>query len=330
MTHALMTRADKMPYGDVTYADPGYQADKVKRYPLDSAEHCRAAWSYINQQKNASQYTAEQLTVIKDRIVQAAKKYGITINDHDGDEAPMGRSLDLCVRAFDFEFESRSDGRTLEGYAAVFNSPTTIRDVGGDFEETILPGAFKRSLAQRMPILQWDHGKDPRVGTAPIGSISDLSEDSRGLHVRARLFDHPDIERVRLAIESQAVRGMSFRFGVPAGGDDWPTRDQRHVRDADVHELGPVAFPAYDTTSVTVRSLLAQLDPDEHRSLIRELAAELRRVPDLQDLTGRPSTRSAGGGDLDASPGTGQASTETIHMRFVGDDDSLRLRGIVK
>jgi len=235
----------------------------------------------------------------------------------------MGRSLDLCVRAFDFEFESRSDGRTLEGYAAVFNSPTTIRDVGGDFEETILPGAFKRSLAQRMPILQWDHGKDPRVGTAPIGSISDLSEDSRGLHVRARLFDHPDIERVRLAIESQAVRGMSFRFGVPAGGDDWPTRDQRHVRDADVHELGPVAFPAYDTTSVTVRSLLAQLDPDEHRSLIRELAAELRRVPDLQDLTGRPSTRSAGGG-------VSGPQGPPVSTRSLVDSDELRLRGIIK
>jgi HK97 family phage prohead protease len=236
-----------------------------------------------------------------------------------------GRSLDLCVRSFDFELDTRSagDGRTLEGYAAVFNSPTKIRDVGGDFEETILPGAFGRSLRARMPILQWDHGKDPRVGTVPIGAIKDLAEDSTGLHVRARLFDNPVVEPVRQAIAERAIRGMSFRFGVPEGGDDWPTRDQRNVRDADVHELGPVAFPAYDTTSVTVRSLLAQLDPDEHRALIRELAAELRRVPDLSDLTGRPSTRSAGGG----VPGP---QGPPVITRSLVDNDELRLRGIIQ
>lgn len=65
------------PYGDVTYADPGYQTDGKKRYPLDSEEHCRAAWSYINQAKNASKYTAEQLAKIKAKIRAAGTKYGI-------------------------------------------------------------------------------------------------------------------------------------------------------------------------------------------------------------------------------------------------------------
>src|ERR1035437_1069384 len=40
--------ANKQPFGAVTYADPGYQQDKVKRYPLDSKAHVKAAWSYIN------------------------------------------------------------------------------------------------------------------------------------------------------------------------------------------------------------------------------------------------------------------------------------------
>lgn len=278
MTHALMTRADKMPYGDVTYADPGYQADKQKRYPLDSAAHCRAAWSYINMPKNASQYSSAHLAEIKGRIKAAGKKYGITFTDNANSRPDLG----LCVRAFDFEFETRAgDGRTLEGYAAVFNSPAKIRDLQGDFEETILPGAFKRSLSQRMPILQWDHGKDPRVGTVPIGAIDALSEDTKGLHVRARLFDNAVVEPVRQAIEGRAVRGMSFRFGVPEGGEDWPTRDRREIRDADVHELGPVAFPAYDSTSVSVRSMLAQLDSDQHRALAREFATYFQ-VPILR------------------------------------------------
>lgn len=241
-------------------------------------------------------------------------------------------ALELCVRAFGFEFDERAagDGRTLEGYAAVFNSPTKIRDVGGDFEETILPGAFSRSLKTRTPILQWDHGKDPRVGTVPIGAIQNLAEDSTGLHVRARLFDNTVVEPVRQAIEARAIKGMSFRFGVPAGGDEWPTRDQRNVRDADVHELGPVAFPAYDTTSVSVRSLLAQCDVDERRALIRELADELRQYVDLTDLTGRPDARSDGGGEPGAEPDSTTAPPAQPHLRQRLDDGALRARGILK
>jgi hypothetical protein len=73
--------AAKEPYGDVTYADPGYQADKKKRYPIDTAEHVRAAWSYINQGDNASAYSAEQLASIENKIKSAAKKLGVEIAD---------------------------------------------------------------------------------------------------------------------------------------------------------------------------------------------------------------------------------------------------------
>jgi HK97 family phage prohead protease len=179
-----------------------------------------------------------------------------------------------------------------------------------------------------MPVLQFDHGKDPRIGGVPIGSIDDLSEDTQGLHVRATLYDHPDVERVRQAIAGRSIKGMSFRFGVPDGGDRWSSRggvDQREIRDADVHELGPVVFPAYDSTSVSVRSLLAQLDPDEHRSLIRELAAELRGAVDLQDFTGRPA-QGAGGGEPDTEP-AGDVSPLSNRQRL--DDGALRLRGIL-
>src|SRR5690606_25512491 len=53
----------------------------------------------------------------------------------------------MCVRAFGFEMRSAGgDGRTLEGYAAVFDAPARIRDMKGPFEETIRHGAFTRSL----------------------------------------------------------------------------------------------------------------------------------------------------------------------------------------
>lgn len=207
----------------------------------------------------------------------------------------MSRAPAMCIRSVDFTSDSSGDGRTLEGYAAIFGSPTRIRSWEGDFEETIAPGAFARSLTERTPVLQYDHGKDARVGSVPIGAIDEVREDAKGLYVRARLYDNPVVEPVRQAIAGRSIRGMSFRFEVPTGGDVWTDRDtKREIRDADVHELGPVVFPAYDTTTVTVRSLLAQLDPGERDALVREVAELLRA--DLPDLAGR-SAVAAGGGD---------------------------------
>jgi len=78
--------AEKEPYGDVDYADPGYQADKKKRYPLDTEKHVRAALSYINQEENASKYSSEDLTKVKNKIKSAAKKLGIKVEEMIMDE----------------------------------------------------------------------------------------------------------------------------------------------------------------------------------------------------------------------------------------------------
>lgn len=68
------------PYGDVTYADPGYQKDKIKRYPLDTRSHIRAAWSYVNVAKNAAKYTSDQLKRIKGRIKAAMGRIGAKVS----------------------------------------------------------------------------------------------------------------------------------------------------------------------------------------------------------------------------------------------------------
>lgn len=218
----------------------------------------------------------------------------------------MSRALpEMQTRAVNFD-PTESDGRTLEGYAAVFGIPARIQDRNGPFDETIESGAFTRSLSRRTPVLQYDHGKDPRVGTVPIGAIRELREDDKGLYVRAELFDNPVVEPVRQAIAGGAIKGMSFRFGVPKNGDHWPRKDVRHIRDADVHELGPVVFPAYDSTTVSVRSILATFTPEERATLISELAAEVRLATDLTHLTGQPGAWSAGGGD-GVAPGEGNA-----------------------
>jgi len=79
-------RDPKKPYGDVTYADPGYQKDGKKRSPIDTEEHAKAAWSYINKASNAALYTAEQLASIKDKIQAALKRFGVQVSDDDADD----------------------------------------------------------------------------------------------------------------------------------------------------------------------------------------------------------------------------------------------------
>ncbi|GAB3917994.1 DUF6582 domain-containing protein [Larkinella terrae] len=61
-------------YGDVTFADP-----TNKKYPIDTPEHVRAAWSYINHKDNAAKYDPDEVETIRERIRRAAKKHDIEI-----------------------------------------------------------------------------------------------------------------------------------------------------------------------------------------------------------------------------------------------------------
>jgi HK97 family phage prohead protease len=249
----------------------------------------------------------------------------------------------ICLRAVEFRAtEPVGDGRTLTGYAAVFDTPTLIRDWLGTYEETIARGAFKKTLRNRTPVMQFDHGRDPATGTIPIGSIQELSEDGTGLFVRSRLYDNPKVEPIRQAIEGGSIDGMSFRFEVareewrdaegnklkPEQVDDllWAGIEglKRNILEIDpLHELGPVVFPAYQATSVGVRSMLAQLEGDERKALIQELAAELRRLP--QDLTGR-SAGAAGGGDSGAE----EKASRSISQKRAHQNVVLKTYGVIE
>lgn len=181
---------------------------------------------------------------------------------------------DDLTREVAFRVEPSNDGLTLEGYAAVFNTPTRIDSWEGTFDEQIAPGAFTKTLSERTPVLQFDHGKHPLVGSIPIGSIQSLSEDTHGLHVRARLHDNWLVQPVRDAIREGSIDGMSFRFSVVketvVSGADAPMRT---VNELKLYELGPVVFPAYESTTVGVRSRFAELliDPDARADLARAL-----------------------------------------------------------
>ncbi len=63
-------------YGDVKFADP-----TNNKYQIDTPEHTRTAWNYINHKDNAAKYDADEVKIIKDRIRRAAKKHGIEISE---------------------------------------------------------------------------------------------------------------------------------------------------------------------------------------------------------------------------------------------------------
>lgn len=167
--------------------------------------------------------------------------------------------MDAFIRSVDFRMVENSDGQTLEGYAAVFDSPTVINGWEGHFVEVIERGAFARTVRNNpKPVMQFDHGTHPMVGGLPIGTIQELREDEEGLFVRAKLHDNWLIEPVRDAIREGSLTGMSFKFTIPEGGVT-VTRGEDDIEihtltDLNLHELGPVVWPAYKETSVGVRS----------------------------------------------------------------------------
>jgi hypothetical protein len=69
-------KAGEREYGDVQFADP-----VNNKYPIDTAEHVRAAWSYINHKDNAAKYDKDEVKTIKSRIKRAAKKHGVEISE---------------------------------------------------------------------------------------------------------------------------------------------------------------------------------------------------------------------------------------------------------
>lgn len=173
-----------------------------------------------------------------------------------------------------------TDGLTLTGHAAVFNDWTEIDSWEGRFRERIAPGAFKKTIRENngRVRLQFDHGSHPLIGSIPLGQIRKLKEDSRGLFVEARLSDNWLIQPVRDAIADEAIDGMSFRFTVEK--DSWDKLDadvpERTIQEVRLLELGPVVFPAYDTTDVGVRSAqlareLLDADDDTRREVARAL-----------------------------------------------------------
>lgn len=156
-----------------------------------------------------------------------------------------GGSLGVEKRAAD-------DKRTLGGYAAVFNSDTTIGDY---FIERIAPGAFSKSIASGDVRALVDHNMGRVIGRTKSGTLR-LVEDERGLMAEIDVPDTTDGNDLWTLVERGDVSGMSFGFRVTK--QDWDeTGDMpiRTIHEVELFEVSAVAWPAYDDTTLAKRSL---------------------------------------------------------------------------
>jgi len=149
------------------------------------------------------------------------------------------------------EIEIRAKGRRLEGYAALFGVRASI----ADFQEEIRQGAFSTHLSSGLDTLALVDHDPSRLLARTRSKTLRLSQDSRGLAFDLDVPDTTEGRDILALAERGDLGGMSFGFTVPPGGESRANR-VRVLESVRLHEISVVqAFPAYDGTVVTPRSL---------------------------------------------------------------------------
>jgi HK97 family phage prohead protease len=153
-------------------------------------------------------------------------------------------------------------GRRLEGYAATFNSPALI---GGQFTETVRPGAFLATLQRPgsdvLALVDHDMGKLlARTGSGTLR----LAEDARGLRFDLDVPATTLGNDVLAMAERRDLGGMSFGFRTL--DEAWPAKDRRELRSVELVEISIVhAHPAYPATVVSARARASSAAAEEAR-----------------------------------------------------------------
>lgn len=184
------------------------------------------------------------------------------------------------------ELREAGSAKVARGYAALFN---VSADIGGHFTETILPGAFRESLKSADVRALINHDSGRVIGRSSSGTLR-LVEDENGLFVEIDLPDTTDGRDLAALLERGDINGMSFGFRVTH--DEWDETGPvpaRTIHEIKIFEVSAVAFPAYDDTTLALRSL------DEARKVTRRknfsAAASRLRMKMSLDLVTRSRSK---------------------------------------
>jgi HK97 family phage prohead protease len=224
----------------------------------------------------------------------------------------------------DISVRSGGDGRTVDAYATVFNTPTPVNDQDGKYVEEIDPAAFNRAIdhARRakggwsIPVI-FNHGMTifhtpSEIDSVPIGVPEEIRADKRGLFTRTRYHDSPRAREVLEAIREGSITAYSFSGAfrrsdplVPRGGfradhsGDLPVVRRM---ESTLREFGPATFPVYaEAEIVGVRALASLLNVVPSEELERFLELYRSGTPTDPPETGTPD---------DSGPATGDPLVE--------------------
>ncbi|MCS5501915.1 HK97 family phage prohead protease [Lysinibacillus sp. A4] len=181
------------------------------------------------------------------------------------------RTLD--IQGLQTRSQGDSESNVIEGYAAVFNSPT---DIWGMFTEIIAPGAFADAIASNDDIRAlFNHDWNNVLGRTKSGTLR-LSEDARGLKFEV---DLPNTTLARDLSESLRRGDISqCSFGFVPTSETWdyePEIPVRTINTVELHEISVVSIPAYEDTEVTLRSKEANKSIELRLKLIQKINSVL-------------------------------------------------------
>ena len=169
----------------------------------------------------------------------------------------------------DIRVRSGGDGRTVEAYASIFNTPAEVHDQDGDYVEEIDPAAFNRAIehqarsGRQFPVL-FNHGMtifhtpDPDGGI-PIGVAEEVKADRKGLFTRSRYHRGARADQVLEAIQEGSITAYSFGGQFIRSTPTVPPHGFRKSRtglptvrrtEASLREFGPATFPVYSGAEI--------------------------------------------------------------------------------
>lgn len=138
----------------------------------------------------------------------------------------------------------------IAGYAIVWDTPSTNLP----FVEVIQSGALDGVDLSKVLAL-YNHDFANVLGRVDSNTLK-LDVDKHGLHFTLDIPDTTLGHDVYTQIKNANLKGLSFRFTIANGGEQWkqingqPTRVISKI--ATMREISLVSVPAYDDTSVEV------------------------------------------------------------------------------
>jgi uncharacterized protein len=141
----------------------------------------------------------------------------------------------------------------LDGLAVVYNSVTVLHEGGVTLRELVRPDSMRLPPGGRDVVSRFNHDPNQHLGRMASGSLV-LTDTPQGVRFRVRLPNTTVGQDVAELVRAGELRGASFTFTVPPGGQDFRrTPDgglMRTINRFTLYELGPVISPAYLSTTV--------------------------------------------------------------------------------